>query len=175
MSEKSLFARTNRNLQPKIHRSATTYSVQNSISDTLREMTLVEKRSLAFNSDWTTIPNRLCDCARPRNVGNVGLSLGRLATFSQSTSPVWPQISVMSRRGNPYDNARAGRFMRTLKEEEVYGRDYRDLEDARRRIGEFLEQAYNRQRLHSALRYLTPEEFERESEARGSDGPRFAD
>jgi putative transposase len=76
----------------------------------------------------------------------------------------------MSRRGNPYDNARAERFMRTLKEEEVYGRDYQDLEDARSRIGEFLEQAYNRQRLHSALRYLTPEEFERESEARGSDG-----
>jgi putative transposase len=76
----------------------------------------------------------------------------------------------MSRRGNPYDNARAERFMRTLKEEEVYGRDYQDLEDARSRIGEFLEQAYNRQRLHSALRYLTPEEFEQESEARGSDG-----
>ena len=76
----------------------------------------------------------------------------------------------MSRRGNPYDNACAERFMRTLKEEEVYGRDYQDLEDARSRIGEFLEQAYNRQRLHSALRYLTPEEFERESEARGSDG-----
>jgi transposase InsO family protein len=79
------------------------------------------------------------------------------------------QIS-MSRRGNPYDNARAERFMRTLKEEEVDGSDYRDLEDAGSRIGEFLEQVYNRQRLHSALRYLTPEEFERASEARGSDG-----
>jgi transposase InsO family protein len=72
------------------------------------------------------------------------------------------QIS-MSRRGNPYDNARAERFMRTLKEEEVYGADYRDLEDARSRIGEFLEQVYNRRRLHSALRYLTPEEFEQAS------------
>ena len=72
------------------------------------------------------------------------------------------QIS-MSRRGNPYDNARAERFMRTLKEEEVNGADYRDLEDARSRIGEFLEQVYNRQRLHSALRYLTPEEFEQVS------------
>jgi len=79
------------------------------------------------------------------------------------------QIS-MSRRGNPYDNARAERFMRTLKEEEVNGADYWDLEDARSRIGEFLDQVYNRQRLHSALRYLTPEEFERASEARGSDG-----
>jgi transposase InsO family protein len=72
------------------------------------------------------------------------------------------QIS-MSRRGNPYDNAFAERFMRTLKEEEVHGADYRDLEDARSRIGEFLEQVYNRQRLHSALRYLTPEEFEQAS------------
>jgi putative transposase len=79
------------------------------------------------------------------------------------------QIS-MSRRGNPYDNARAERFMRTLKQEEVYGTNYLDLEDARSRIGEFLEQVYNRQRLHSALRYLTPEEFERACAAGGSDG-----
>ena len=79
------------------------------------------------------------------------------------------QIS-MSRRGNPYDNARAERFMRTLKQEEVYGTNYLDLEDARSRIGEFLEQVYNRQRLHSALRYLTPEEFEQACAARGSDG-----
>jgi putative transposase len=76
----------------------------------------------------------------------------------------------MSRRGNPYDNARAERFMRTLKEEEVHGTQYDDLEDARNRIGEFLEQVYNRQRLHSALRYLTPEEFEQASQARESDG-----
>ena len=76
----------------------------------------------------------------------------------------------MSRRGNPYDNARAERFMRTLKEEEVHGTQYDDLEDARNRIGEFLEQVYNRQRLHSALRYLTPEEFEQASQAKESDG-----
>jgi hypothetical protein len=61
--------------------------------------------------------------------------------------------------------------MRTLKEEEVHGNDYRDLEDARSRIGEFLEQVYNRQRLHSALRYVTPEEFEQASTAKESDGP----
>jgi putative transposase len=79
------------------------------------------------------------------------------------------QIS-MSRRGNPYDNARAERFMRTLKEEEVQETTYRNLEDARRRIGLFIEQVYNRKRLHSALRYLTPEEFEQISQGRGSDG-----
>ena len=49
-------------------------------------------------------------------------------------------------------------------------RDYQDLENARSRIGEFLEQVYNRQRLHSALRYLTPEEFEQASQALESDG-----
>lgn len=66
----------------------------------------------------------------------------------------------MSRVGNPYDNAKAERFMRTLKEEEVDGSDYRDATDARSRIGTFIEQVYNRQRLHSALDYLTPEEYE---------------
>jgi putative transposase len=79
------------------------------------------------------------------------------------------QIS-MSRRGNPYDNARAERFMRTLKEEEVHDTTYLNLEDARQRIGRFIEEVYNRKRLHSALRYITPEEFEQNSQARGSDG-----
>lgn len=66
----------------------------------------------------------------------------------------------MSRIGNPYDNAKAERFMRTLKEEEIDGRAYRDIVDARKRIGEFIERVYNRQRLHSALDYLSPDEYE---------------
>jgi len=66
----------------------------------------------------------------------------------------------MSRIGNPYDNAKAERFMRTLKEEEVDGRPYRDIIDARNRIGEFIETVYNRQRLHSALDYLSPDDYE---------------
>jgi putative transposase len=66
----------------------------------------------------------------------------------------------MSRVGNPYDNARAESFMKTLKQEEVDGRDYRDIRCARREIGSFIEQIYNRQRLHSALGYRPPEEFE---------------
>jgi len=66
----------------------------------------------------------------------------------------------MSRRGNPYDNAVAESFMKTLKYEEVYRQEYRDLEEARASIPCFLEQVYNRKRLHSALGYLPPAEFE---------------
>lgn len=66
----------------------------------------------------------------------------------------------MSRTGNPYDNAQCERFMKTLKYEEVYLTEYADLADARRRIGHFLEDIYNRRRLHSALGYVPPTEFE---------------
>ncbi len=66
----------------------------------------------------------------------------------------------MSRAGCPYDNAMAESFMKTLKHEEVDASAYRDLAHARAAIGEFIETAYNRQRLHSALAYLSPVEFE---------------
>ena len=67
----------------------------------------------------------------------------------------------MSRRGNPYDNALAERFMRTLKEEEVYLNDYETILEARRSIGKFIDSVYNHERIHSKLGYLTPVEFER--------------
>jgi transposase InsO family protein len=66
----------------------------------------------------------------------------------------------MSRKGNPYDNAYAESFMKTLKYEEVYRNEYADLADARAAIGEFIEKIYNRKRLHSALGYRPPVEFE---------------
>jgi len=68
----------------------------------------------------------------------------------------------MSRPGNPYDNAKAESFMKTLKTEEVNGKAYANIEDARRQIGAFIETIYNRQRLHSALGYKPPVEFEAE-------------
>jgi transposase InsO family protein len=66
----------------------------------------------------------------------------------------------MSRRGNPYDKAKAESFFKTLKYEEVYLWEYETLADARQRIGEFLDDVYNRKRLHSALGYRPPVEFE---------------
>ena len=75
----------------------------------------------------------------------------------------------MSRSGNPYDNALAERFMRTLKCEEVYLNDYRDRADAARHLRHFLEQVYNRQRLHSTLGYTAPETYEAASMAKTSE------
>ena len=66
----------------------------------------------------------------------------------------------MSRKGNPWDNAACESFMKTLKYEEVYRNEYRDLTEARASIGEFLEKVYNQKRLHSALGYVPPVEFE---------------
>jgi transposase InsO family protein len=66
----------------------------------------------------------------------------------------------MSRAGCPWDNAMAESWMRTLKREEVDGRAYRDLAEAKASIGSFIEAVYNRQRLHSALAYLAPEAYE---------------
>jgi putative transposase len=68
----------------------------------------------------------------------------------------------MSRPANPYDNAKAESFMKTLKTEEVDGKEYKSLEDARNRVGAFIENVYNAKRLHSALGYKPPEEFESE-------------
>ena len=66
----------------------------------------------------------------------------------------------MSRKGNPWDNAACESFMKTLKYEEVLRNEYRDLAEARASIREFLEKVYNQKRLHSALGYLPPSEFE---------------
>lgn len=66
----------------------------------------------------------------------------------------------MSRAGNPYDNAKCESFIKTLKQEEIYTRHYRDRADLELHLAEFIEQYYNRRRLHSALDYRSPERFE---------------
>jgi putative transposase len=66
----------------------------------------------------------------------------------------------MSRRGNPFDNATCESFIKTLKYEEVYREDYQDFAEAEARIEHFMEKVYNQKRLHSALGYRPPAEFE---------------
>jgi transposase InsO family protein len=69
-------------------------------------------------------------------------------------------LPSMSRPANPYDNASCESFMKTLKQEEIYASQYRDIDDLRTHLEEFLERYYNCRRLHSALGYRSPEEFE---------------
>lgn len=70
----------------------------------------------------------------------------------------------MSRRGNPYDNAFAESFIKTLKYEEVYLWEYESFDEAHKNIKKFLEVVYNRKRVHSSIGYVTPEEFEKSEE-----------
>jgi transposase InsO family protein len=66
----------------------------------------------------------------------------------------------MSRVGNPYDNARCESFLKTLKQEEIYCHEYRDIDDLRIHSSAFMDDYYNRHRLHSALGYVSPAAFE---------------
>jgi putative transposase len=79
-------------------------------------------------------------------------------------------IPSMSRPANPYDNASCESFLKTLKREEIYANEYLDLDDLRANIEAFIEQYYNRQRLHSALGYRPPEEFEQAVESETASG-----
>ena len=75
----------------------------------------------------------------------------------------------MSRPAHPHDNASCESFLKTLKREEIYANDYRDREDLAAGIEEFIERYYNRCRLHSALGYRSPEEFEKQAETESKD------
>jgi len=77
----------------------------------------------------------------------------------------------MSRPGNPYDNAKAERFMRTLKYEEVHVNDYDNLQEAHRNIRRFINYVYNHKRLHSALGYRPPAEFEQDYKSINTNTP----
>lgn len=83
-------------------------------------------------------------------------------------------LPSMSRPGNPYDNATCESFLKTLKREEIYANTYRDFEHLSQCLELFIQQYYNRCRLHSALNYRSPDGFEREGNEAGVDANRQA-
>ena len=80
-------------------------------------------------------------------------------------------LPSMSRPANPYDNASCESFMKTLKHEEIYAHEYRDRDHLRGNIEDFIERYYNCRRLHSALGYRPPQEFEQAQASGGNNGP----
>lgn len=116
-----------------------------------------------LDTELTLAALRMALAARTVRPGLVHHSDQGVQYASQEYTSLLQQQGIrisMGRRGNPYDNAQAESFLKTLKCEEVYLYEYEDLAEARRRIGHFLEEVYNRKRLHSALGYRPPVEYE---------------
>src|SRR5438046_9647169 len=99
-------------------------------------------------------------------MGDQDSFITRIAESSMQVTPMWSggssvQTKIsMSAVGNPSDNAKAESFFKTLKQEEVYLKEYDSFTDAEQNLAVFIEQVYNEKRLHSSLGYLPPAEFE---------------
>ena len=103
----------------------------------------------------------------PKGFSEIHIPIKALSLFSKETYVTTLQehgveISV-AQRGRPWENGYAERLIRTLKEEEVHINDYQNITEARDRIGHFITHVYNLKRPHSALGYLTPMEFQRQT------------
>ena len=107
------------------------------------------------------IIEKLNKFSNPRRLPRKLIQIGNYLGAIRNAADHGPDVRIsMSRRGNVYDNARAESFIKTLKYEEVYRTEYRNLEEAKASIKIFLEKIYNQERLHAALGYRPPVEFE---------------
>lgn len=115
-------------------------------------------RNLDVDLTLTALRNALSLCIPENHHSDQGLQYAAQA-YTDLLKKYSIQIS-MAAQGKPEENGYAERLMRTIKEEEVDLSEYRDLDDAREQIGCFIDQVYMQKRIHSALGYLTPVEFE---------------
>lgn len=115
-------------------------------------------RNLDVDLTLTALRNALSLCIPENHHSDQGIQYAAQA-YTDLLTKYSIQIS-MAAQGKPEENGYAERLMRTIKEEEVDLSEYRDLDDAREQIGCFIDQVYMQKRIHSALGYLTPVEFE---------------
>jgi len=132
------------------------------------------RKDVGWALDRTLMSSRLTVAALKRAVADRQPQVGLVHHSDRGLQYASPEyvaalsrhgmVASMSRPATPFDNASCESFMKTLKREEIYANRYDSLEHLRANIEEFIEEYYNRQRLHSALGYQSPEEFEKQSE-----------